>query len=113
MKPIGFKQAVKVLQRPSAMHENECGQLPVWCDGTQCVSCWRPTFLERVRIILGGNVWLGVKSGKTQPPVFVSGQCVFAKTPANSKVKAAIVYMCECIMAMFDKIKKKACNENE
>lgn len=61
------------------MTDDECASLHVWSDGTQCVSCWRPTFKERLNILFGGKVWLGVLSGKTQPPVFVSGERIFNK----------------------------------
>ena len=77
MKPIDFVQSTKVLQRPSTMAESECQSLPVWNDGKQCVSCWKATFKERLKILFTGKVWLGVLSGKTQPPVFVSGEEVF------------------------------------
>mgnify|MGYP006966148151 FL=1 len=79
MKPIDFKQSTKVLQRPSTMTESECQSLPVWCDGKQCVSCWKPTLKERLNILFRGKVWLGVLSGKTQPPVFVAGESVFSR----------------------------------
>ncbi|MCM1168806.1 MAG: hypothetical protein NC324_02605 [Bacteroides sp.] len=111
MNPIGFKQATKTLQRPPTMQDSECQSLPVWSDGKQCISCWRPNFLERVRILFGGKVWLGVLSGRTQPPVYVSGRCVFTKTPANSKVKAVIVHVCERVIATAERIKQKASNE--
>lgn len=88
MKPIDFPQSTKVLQRPGTMSETECQSLPVWNDGKQCVSCWKPTIKERIKILLGGNVWLGVLSGKTQPPVFVTGERVFE----NHKETASIVH---------------------
>lgn len=111
MKPIGFKQATKELQRPSTMPGSDCRPLPVYCDGNQCVSCWRPSLPERVRILFGGKVWLGVLSGKTQPPVYVTGESVFVKTPLKSQIKAAIVYVCERIIAFFDGIRQRMCNE--
>ncbi len=80
MRPIDFKQSTKVLQRPSTMTQSECGSLHVWNDGKQCVSCWKPTFIERIKILFGGNIWLGVLSGKTQPPVFISGMNIFKRT---------------------------------
>lgn len=95
MKPIQFKQSTKVLQKPSVMSDDECASLPVWCDGAQCVSCWKPTFKERLNILFGGKVWLGVLSGKSQPPVFVSGECVFQKTPIKAEIKAFFVQMVE------------------
>ena len=63
MKPIDFPQSTKVLQRPSTMAESECQSLHVWNDGNQCVSCWKPTVSERIRIAFGGNVWLGLLLG--------------------------------------------------
>lgn len=92
MKPIDFPQSTKVLQRPSTMAESECQSLHVWNDGKQCVSCWKPTLGERIRIAFGGNVWLGVLSGKTQPPVFVSGEKVFAKASIKARFLA---FWCE------------------
>ena len=71
MKPIDFPQSTKELGRPRTMTDDECGSLHVWSDGRQCVSCWNPTLKERVRILFGRPVWLGVVSGNTQPPVFV------------------------------------------
>lgn len=89
MKPIDFPQSTKVLQKPSTMSDNECSSLHVWNDGKQCVSCWKPTFKERMNILFGGKVWLGVLSGKTQPPVFVSGEMVFGKAPLKARILAS------------------------
>lgn len=88
MKPIDFPRSTKVLQKPSTMSDNECSSLHVWNDGKQCVSCWKPTFKERMNILFGGKVWLGVLSGKTQPPVFVSGEMVFEKAPLKARILA-------------------------
>lgn len=79
MKPIKFKEATKVLQRPATMTDAECASLHVWSDGKQCVSCWKPSFMERVRILFHGKVYLGVLSGSTQPPVFISGKYPFTR----------------------------------
>lgn len=91
MKPIDFKQSTKVLQKPSTMTDKECASLHVWSDGKQCVSCWKPTLKERINILFGGKVWLGVLSGGTQPPVFVAGSNVFKRrSPIISSLKAII-----------------------
>ena len=85
MKAKYFEQATKELQCPACMTDEECGSLPVYTDGKQCVSCWKPSIRERVRILLGRPVWLGVISGRTMPPVFIeAGENVFAP-----RVKAA------------------------
>lgn len=91
MKPINFKQSTKVLQKPGTLSDSECGTLPVWCDGKQCVSCWKPSIKERINILFGGKVWLGVMSGKTQPPVFVAGERVFQKTPFLTHLRASFI----------------------
>ena len=41
-----------------------------------------------MNILFGGKVWLGVLSGKTQPPVFVSGEMVFEKAPLKARISA-------------------------
>lgn len=106
MEPIVFPEAVKVLQRPSTMSTGECQSLPVWNDGKQCVSCWRATFKERLQILFIGKVWLGVLSGKSQPPVFVSGEDVFIKPSFLDHFRA---FWCEIkeSIAQFSKSLKK------
>ena len=79
MNPINFPQSTKVLQKPSDMTDKECSPLPVWCNGEQCISCWKSTLIERLKILFTGKVWIGVLSGNTQPPIFISGKSVFVK----------------------------------
>lgn len=69
MKPIKFKEANIYLTKPPSMTEEECGSLYVLSDGIDCISCWKPSFRERLSILLFGRVWLWVWSGNTQPPV--------------------------------------------
>ena len=97
MKPVDFKQSTKVLQRSSEITDDGCASLPVWSDGTQCVSCWKPSLSELISLVFGGQVWLGVASGSTQPPVFLSGKNVFKGASAFSRVRSFAVYMSERI----------------
>jgi len=72
MKPIKFKQSNTELSKPESMTDEECSSLPV-CrtdDGT-CISCWKASFLDRVKFLFHGKIWLGVVSGTTQPPVWL------------------------------------------
>jgi hypothetical protein len=69
MEPINFEQANKNLLKPPSMTDEECGSLPVFTDGTQCLSLWKMTWRERLSALLFGKVWLWVISGQTQPPV--------------------------------------------
>jgi hypothetical protein len=36
------------------------------------VSCWKPSLLERMKILLGGRVYLAIL-GTSQPPVLLTG----------------------------------------
>lgn len=85
MKPIDFPQSTKVLQKPEEMLDTECKPLPVWSDGKECVSCWRPTFKERLNILVSGKVWLSV-CGRTQPPVYITGEHFFVRPPFFARV---------------------------
>lgn len=80
MDPVEFKESTKVLTRPEGMTDQECGPLHVWSDGSQTVSLWRPTWRERLSILLFGRVWLAVLFGETQPPVSIEGRRVYFKT---------------------------------
>lgn len=71
MNPIKFKEANKNLLKPQSMTDEECESLWVYTDGTQCVSCWKMTWIQRIKALLYGKVWLSVLSGQTQPPVWV------------------------------------------
>ena len=97
MKPIDFKQSTKVLQRSSEVTDDECSSLHVWSDGMQCVSCWKPSLSERISLVFGGKVWLGVASGSTQPPVFLSGKNVFKGASAFLRIRSFVVYVAERI----------------
>lgn len=72
MIPIEFKEQTKVLNKPESMTDEECSSLPVFNDGKQCISCWQLTFRERLKALLGGKIWLGILSGASQPPVWMS-----------------------------------------
>lgn len=69
MEPMNFEQANKNLLKPEGMKDEECGSLPVFSDGKQCISLWKMTWRERLSALLFGKVWLWVISGQTQPPV--------------------------------------------
>jgi len=80
MIPANFQEANKNLLKPENMTDGECGSLPVFCDGNQCVSLWKLSWRERISIVLFNNVWLQVISGYTQPPVVLSAtKTIFEK----------------------------------
>lgn len=68
MIPTTFPQANKKLLAPKGMEDN-CGTLPVYCDGKLCISCWNLTWKERLKLLWTGNLWVYIISGQTQPPI--------------------------------------------
>lgn len=54
LKPIDFKFANRKLYAPSG--EGSCSKipLPVFTDEVQCVSCWKCSFLDRLKILFSG-----------------------------------------------------------
>ena len=79
MTPIIFKEGNKTLYKPQSMTDEECSPLLVFTDNVQCISCWKPTFSEKMKVLFCGKVWLGVYSGCTQPPVFLTADYPFVK----------------------------------
>jgi hypothetical protein len=73
MKPVEFQEANRTLTKPKGMTDEECGPLPVHCDGAVCTSVWRVESLrERLRFLLSGEVSVHVHSGNTQPPIAIA-----------------------------------------
>jgi hypothetical protein len=81
MKPKFFNEATQELKKPSSMTDSECGSLYVYqsSDGT-CISLWSAPLWKRIKFLFHGSIWLGVHSGKTQPPVWLDcSKTVFVK----------------------------------
>lgn len=76
MQPIDFPEKTDVLNKPATMTDEECGSLPIYRDPrrTVCVSCWRPTWRERLSILFFGKIWVHVHSGVSQPPIALEGK---------------------------------------
>lgn len=77
--PAMFQQVNVNLRKPDSMTDEECRSLPVYTDGTICISCWRLPWWARLKALLTGKVWLGVLSGHTQPPVWLTTEFPFVK----------------------------------
>jgi hypothetical protein len=73
MTPVPFAEANRTLTRPGNMSTDECSSLPIHNDGRTCISCWQMSPEELVLAHLnGGRVYMGIMSGTTQPPAFLS-----------------------------------------
>ena len=87
MKPIQFTGQTIVLQKPSNMTDEECSPLAILQANDTCISCWQMTLRERIKVLFTGVIWLGVLSGKTQPPVFVEVNRPFKFNPLPSPLQ--------------------------
>lgn len=74
MEPRPFPESNRVLSGDgiTAPGVPSVGSLNVWTNEYMCVSCWRPTWRERLSVLFFGRVWLSVLWGHTQPPVSVT-----------------------------------------
>lgn len=68
--PIHFEGVNKVLTAPEGCTE-PVREMPVFTNGTTCISCWKFSAEELAEIAATGQVWVSVMSGGTQPPIFV------------------------------------------
>jgi len=72
MKPIIFREYNKMLHKPVSLTDKKCSSLPIFNGEGQCISKWKLSAMERIKIAFTGVVWLSVLSGDTQPPVSLS-----------------------------------------
>lgn len=79
MRPIKFPQANFTLTRPPTMTDEECISLDVYADPNrdQMLSCWQPTWSERLALLFGRPLWLWVFGGR-HPPVAIEVHNPFA-----------------------------------
>jgi hypothetical protein len=80
MRPIDFREANRTYTKPSSMTDEECSPLRVCDTGEALISCWCPTWRERLTILVRGRVWLWVV-GRGQPPVAVEAASPWIATP--------------------------------
>lgn len=48
MRPIDFKESNSILTKPQNMTDEECSSLNIYTDGTECISCWKLSFKDRI-----------------------------------------------------------------
>ena len=81
IEPIKFQEQNRELGAPP--HMPQCQPLPVWTDGTVCVSCWKVPLKLRLKMLFTGRIWLFVYGGKTQSPVGIEINHPFYQTIAT------------------------------
>jgi len=71
VKPKYFKEAQVELKKPESMTDGECDSLWVCRSEGTCISLWSASFFERLKFLFHGNIWIGILSGATQPPIWL------------------------------------------
>jgi hypothetical protein len=69
--PEHWKGQSHVLVAPPKWQESEygpCAGLPVYVGEGEIISCWAPSWRERLRLLFGQRVWMTIVSN-AQPPV--------------------------------------------
>jgi hypothetical protein len=77
MHPIPFpEQTVELKANPNQLEiaGQPVGTLPIFTDGEQCISCWSLSFTERLKALWYGKIWLGIHTGRRQPPVWLAAE---------------------------------------
>ena len=88
MNPTTFKEKNRTLTRPVDMTDEQCSSLDVYTDGETCVSSWRMTLRERLSALIFGRCWIGVRSGQTQPPIWIMcSRSAFVKPKKEKRTK--------------------------
>jgi hypothetical protein len=75
MRPVDFPQANGTLagfERVGPL--TRVDDLRVFRDGGTILSCWRPSWRERLAVLFGRPVWLWVLAAKTHAPVTVEAK---------------------------------------
>lgn len=72
MKISDFKESNATLLAPQNM--NNCADLPCYKDGQYIISLWKPSLVERIKILFRGEIWLWVCASSTHPPVSLSAE---------------------------------------
>lgn len=65
MDPVDFPESNSVMTAPEVMNVHS------YRDGQQCITCWKPSKSDLVRLCLGEPIWLHVV-GAGMPPVAIT-----------------------------------------
>jgi len=91
MKPLKFEGSTE-LKKPDSMTDEECSSLWIYQQNNECISLWTAPLIERLKFLLHGHVWIGVVSGKTQPPIWLDCRDDIFEIPKKSKGKLKKLY---------------------
>lgn len=75
-----FKEKNRRLSKPPHMTEEECISIDIYHYDDVNISLWSGSFWERLKFLLTNELWLHMRSGASQPPVFMDFENPFKKT---------------------------------
>jgi len=77
-KPINFQES-NITLKPARPQD---GELPIYLDNGNSLSCWKLSFNERIKALLFGRIWVCLMThGKNQPAMWIhSGRTAFRNT---------------------------------
>jgi hypothetical protein len=79
MRPIKFKECTGIMRGDHlTLHGKQVGNLYVYSGNGEMISCWRASFVERLRILFGGKVWLRFHS-QSFPPTVIETTAPFVR----------------------------------
>lgn len=85
MKPIEFPEQTMVWAKDQPPYQ----PLPAYVNETETISCWRLTWRERLRVLVGGRLWLRqMNFGSALQPQCPSIESPFIQSAGN-KLAAA------------------------
>ena len=64
---------------------NDCGDLPTYKNDEQIISCWKGTFIDRLRYLFTGVLWFSV-IGNSQPPIWLGMENPFKEAQNDERV---------------------------
>ena len=85
MRPVDFPEANCTFTAPEGM-EDEVYPLRAWADGQQVIELWRPSWRERISILVFGRVWLSLLATHPQPAAVEGVRKMFKTIPADQQV---------------------------
>ena len=76
MKAISFRAANDLIHRnPNAIYSDsikEIQPIPIYTNGEVCISKWKLSFMDKIRVLISGYVWVATLDDGRQPPIELS-----------------------------------------
>ncbi len=88
MRPSRFPEENDTLLAPMGWPDDKCEDLPIHRTGQDIVSLWRPTWRERLSMLVFGRVWVHFVKAGTHPPVALSARREYFSRPTARTIYA-------------------------